>query len=172
MKRIALALIVTAVLIGCADPAGTEAPDGNHFVYNGTAYDLDAMYLEDGWANETGGGYAIDLWMVSDSVSFDAASDQLTGTGDIVLLSLNVSERATIEGGTYQYDETEDPGTVRYVVAGVGRNIDTSEGTATFFASGSATISGDGGTYDIEFDFSDGGNDLSGQFIGAVSEVF
>lgn len=173
-KILTTVVLIAIIFTGCKKDKNNEESLSNYVTYNGTKYAVDKGILENFGQFEEGGAYNLDLYLVSNGITFLESNNEITGVsgqGHGIYFEMYTSGPTQLDNGTYNYDYwSETASTFDY--GWVNINYDASTNIAEIdqdIEGGTVVVTKTGDVYEITINCTDeDGKSVTGYFKGTL----
>ncbi|MEE4116466.1 MAG: hypothetical protein V2I37_09870 [Marinilabiliaceae bacterium] len=167
-SRFFLPLFLSLLLFSCEK----ETPLASYFEYEITKYPVDTGMLEAYGKTDPGdAGYNFDITLHSSGIIFDPVAETFSGYGNIVYLEMYSASEASLEPGTYTFDNTGSGSPQTFDIGRFGMyvNMDEQSGTIVLANSGSVRVEKSGATWTLNISCTtSAGNPITGFYKGEL----
>jgi hypothetical protein len=170
MKYQSLLIIFILLIFNACSKDDPIEIKNNEFTYLGNNYALDKAYFA-----RYGGSNNYSLFIFSKEISFNTASFEITGTGEVIQIDGEVKVVEEIPTGTILINKTNSGlSNSGKVINGFWGYIDFNQqnqsGAEIYCNSGTVNISFDSNVYEINFNcITDDGDDFVGYYKGQIT---
>jgi hypothetical protein len=170
MKYLSLLLVLLLLIFNSCSKDDTIEVNNNAFTYLGSNYELDKAYFA-----RYVGSDNYSLFIFSKEISFNTASFEMTGTGEVIQIDGEVKVVGEIPTGSLLINKTNsglsNSGKVINALWGyIDFNQQNQSGAEIYCNSGTVNISFDSNIYEIVFNCTtDDGNDFVGYYRGQIT---